>query len=139
MCPQSSSNQSAPYPKPFASFSSSSHSFRSCLLFNAMLPLSLLLVVATFIATAISQKCYGLDGTVLDDTFAPCKPTAKHSGCCATKRTSGSADLCLDNGLCMATSDELVGTIWQKGCTDSTGKDEACPKMCPDGIAPTLP
>ncbi|KAF1846673.1 uncharacterized protein K460DRAFT_406867 [Cucurbitaria berberidis CBS 394.84] len=104
--------------------------------------LSLLSVFATLFAITISQKCYGLDGTALDDTFAPCNPSAKHSGCCATKRTVGSADLCLDNGLCMATNNELMGTIWQSGCTDATGKDAACPKMCPgasdnfDGLNP---
>jgi len=92
---------------------------------------------AAVIAVAASQTCYGLDGTQLDDTYAPCKPSAKHSGCCATKRSSG-ADLCLDNGLCMSTRDELMGMIWQSGCTDSTGKDVACPKMCPDGMVSIL-
>ncbi|KAH7068999.1 hypothetical protein BKA63DRAFT_99227 [Paraphoma chrysanthemicola] len=92
---------------------------------------TLLSYFAVFIGIAISQQCYGLDGTALDETYAPCNPTAKHSGCCATKRSSG-ADLCLDNGLCMSTRDELMGMIWQSGCTDATGKDVACPKMCPD-------
>jgi hypothetical protein len=87
---------------------------------------------AALAAVASSQTCYGLDGTTLDDTFAPCNPSAKHSGCCATKRSSG-ADICLDNGLCMSTRDETIGMIWQSGCTDATGKDVACPKICPDG------
>ena len=96
--------------------------------------LTLFFLFATFVALAIGQKCYGLDGTALDDTFAPCNPSAKQSGCCAVKRTVGSADLCLDNGLCMGTNNEFMGTIWQNGCTDPTGKDEACPRMCPDGM-----
>ncbi|CAO2654819.1 Nn.00g115520.m01.CDS01 [Neocucurbitaria sp. VM-36] len=94
--------------------------------------LFLLFLLATLFALTIGQKCYGLDGTALDDTFAPCNPSAKHSGCCATKRTTGSVDLCLDNGLCMGTTNEFMGTIWQNGCTDPTGKDAACPRMCPD-------
>lgn len=91
---------------------------------------TLLSVFATFIAVTISQKCYGLDGTQLDDTYAPCNPNAKHSGCCATNKASG-ADLCLDNGLCMSTAATAVGMLWQNGCTDSTGKDVACPSICP--------
>ncbi|OAL03867.1 hypothetical protein IQ06DRAFT_270058 [Phaeosphaeriaceae sp. SRC1lsM3a] len=87
-------------------------------------------VFATLFALTASQQCFGVDGTKLDDTFAPCNPSAKHSGCCATKRSSG-ADLCLDSGLCMSTRGEFTGMIWQNGCTDSTGKDVACPKMCP--------
>jgi hypothetical protein len=88
---------------------------------------------AVFITFAASQRCYGMDGTQLDDTYAPCNPTAKHSGCCATNKSSG-ADLCLDNGLCLSTRDELMGTIWQRGCTDASGRDAACPKnLCPDG------
>lgn len=98
-----------------------------------MLRLSFLPLFVTLISVTVSQKCYGLDGKALDNTFAPCNPNAKHSGCCATKRTTGS-DICLDNGLCMATTNELMGTIWQNGCTDATGKSEACPRMCPDGM-----
>ncbi|KAF2855660.1 hypothetical protein T440DRAFT_385480 [Plenodomus tracheiphilus IPT5] len=90
------------------------------------------LTIFTFIATTVAQQCYGLDGSALDNTYAPCNPGAKHSGCCATKRTNGSPDICLDNGLCMTTSGEQLGMVWQSGCTDETGKDVACPKMCPD-------
>jgi hypothetical protein len=32
----------------------------------------------------------------------------------------------------MATNDEFMGTIWQDGCTDPTGQDGGCPKLCPD-------
>ncbi|KAF2032721.1 hypothetical protein EK21DRAFT_109787 [Setomelanomma holmii] len=92
--------------------------------------ITLLHILAAFVGVAISQQCYGLDGTALDNTYAPCNPNAKHSGCCATKRSSG-VDLCLDNGLCMSTRDELMGMIWQSGCTDAMGKDVACPRMCP--------
>ncbi|KAF2129510.1 hypothetical protein P153DRAFT_290642 [Dothidotthia symphoricarpi CBS 119687] len=92
---------------------------------------SLLTLFTSFIATTVSQTCYGLDGTKLDNTFAPCKSSTTHSGCCATNRSVG-ADICLDTGLCMATKDEYMGSIWQNGCTDATGNDKACPKMCPD-------
>lgn len=101
------------------------------LLFNMVPKLFFLYVFATFVAVTTSQKCYGLDGNALDSTYEPCNPSAKHSGCCATKRTNASADICLDNGLCMATHDEQMGMIWQSGCTDATGQDVACPKVCP--------
>lgn len=84
-------------------------------------------------AVAASQKCYSLTGTQLDDTFAPCNLTAKHSGCCATNKKSG-ADICLDSGLCMATQNEFMGTVWQPGCTDSTGKATECPHLCPGSM-----
>lgn len=86
---------------------------------------------------AAGQQCFGVDGTKLDETFAPCNASAKHSGCCATKRSTG-ADICLDSGLCMSTRGEFSGMIWQNGCTDPTGKDVACPKMCP-GMQSLLP
>ncbi|KAH7395164.1 hypothetical protein DE146DRAFT_98975 [Phaeosphaeria sp. MPI-PUGE-AT-0046c] len=93
-------------------------------------PVTFLSAFATLFTLTAGQQCFGVDGTKLDDTFAPCNPSAKHSGCCATKRSSG-ADLCLDSGLCMSTRGEFTGMIWQNGCTDPTGKDVACPKMCP--------
>jgi hypothetical protein len=81
---------------------------------------------------AAGQTCYALDGAKLDSTITPCAPVAgaKHSGCCA------STDICLDNGLCMATTNAYIGTMWQAGCTDPTGKDKACPQMCPTGMFP---
>ncbi|KAH3946863.1 hypothetical protein HBI56_061750 [Parastagonospora nodorum] len=91
---------------------------------------SFLSVFATFVALSASQQCFGLDGSKLDDTFAPCNPTAKHSGCCATNRPSG-AELCLDTGLCMSTTGQSTGMIWQAGCTDETGKAVECPRVCP--------
>jgi hypothetical protein len=81
-------------------------------------------------AATTQQQCYALNGTELDSTYKPCDPSAKHSGCCGTD------DLCLDNSLCMATSGQYTGSIWQTGCTDPTGNDEACPKVCPDGTSP---
>lgn len=95
--------------------------------------LYLLFLLAAFVAVVFGQQCYGLDGTALDDSYTPCNSNGKHSGCCATKRTDGSPDICLDNGLCMRTQNEMIGTIWQSGCTDKTGKDAACPRVCPDG------
>ncbi|KAF1839493.1 hypothetical protein BDW02DRAFT_155016 [Decorospora gaudefroyi] len=89
--------------------------------------LSLLSVFATVVAAAAtSQKCYGVDGTALNGTYTPCNPSAKHSACCA------SSDICLSNGLCMATTGASIGQLFQSGCTDKSGKDTACPqKMCP--------
>jgi hypothetical protein len=83
---------------------------------------------------AAAQTCYALDAAKLDSTITPCAPVAgaKHSGCCA------STDICLDNGLCMATTNAYIGTMWQAGCTDPTGKDKACPQMCPTGMFPVI-
>ena len=94
---------------------------------------SFLSVFATFVALSASHQCFGLDGSKLDNTFAPCNPTAKHSGCCATNRPSG-AELCLDSGLCMSTIGESTGMIWQAGCTDESGKAVECPRVCPGGM-----
>ncbi|KAF2750501.1 hypothetical protein M011DRAFT_456368 [Sporormia fimetaria CBS 119925] len=92
--------------------------------------LLLLLLIAPF--DTFAQKCYALDGTELDTSFKPCNPTAEHSGCCATNRSSGPNDLCLDSGLCMAPAGDAVGTISQAGCTDPTFQAPGCPKVCPD-------
>jgi hypothetical protein len=95
-----------------------------------------LLVLSTLIllADAATPKCYALNGTELDNTFAPCNTIAKHSGCCAINAPASSAELCLDTGLCMPVNGAYMGTLWQVGCTDPTGKDRACPRLCPDGI-----
>lgn len=93
-----------------------------------------LLAFSVYISNAIAERqCYALNGTQLGDEYGACNPDATHSGCCAINRTAGSADLCLSNGLCMATNNKYMGTIWQSGCTDPTGKDPSCPKVCPDG------
>ena len=98
-----------------------------------MLSRSTLLLALYVAAGAAAQTCYGLTGAVLDKSFAPCNPDAKHSGCCATNRTTG-ADVCLDSGLCMSTTSDYMGTIWQPGCTDSTGKATECPQVCPGSM-----
>ncbi|KAF2273022.1 uncharacterized protein EI97DRAFT_445299 [Westerdykella ornata] len=98
--------------------------------FNILLPL-FLSTLATAASAASDRKCYSLNGTELDSTFRPCNPNAQHSGCCATNRRTGSPDICLDSGLCMVTGGEYVGTIWQAGCTDPSGRDKGCPRVCP--------
>lgn len=112
----------------------SSHSFACLIILSNMHSLvAFLSLFAAFVSLTVGQQCYGLDGSQLDNTFAPCNPSAKRSGCCATKRSTG-ADLCLDSGLCMSTSGENTGMIWQNGCTDPTGKDVGCPKICPSSM-----
>ncbi|KAF2009898.1 hypothetical protein BU24DRAFT_496728 [Aaosphaeria arxii CBS 175.79] len=91
-----------------------------------------LLLFSSRIVSAAEQKCYGLNGQPQEEGFGPCKTGTRHSGCCAINRPAGSVDICLDNGLCMATGEGYMGTIWQSGCTDPTGQDPACPKLCPD-------
>lgn len=101
---------------------------------RSLTSLSLPLILSILLGVVVAeQKCYGLNGEALDDTYGPCNPDAQHSGCCAIHRPAGSTDICLDNGLCMATNGEFMGTVWQDGCTDPTGQDAGCPKMCPDG------
>lgn len=99
-----------------------------CLLSNMVSSRSLLTVFATLIAVATSQQCYAVDGTALDKTYTPCNPSANHSGCCA------STDICMSNGLCMGTTNESIGMIFSRGCTDKEGKDAACQQdLCPGG------
>ncbi|EMD69763.1 hypothetical protein COCSADRAFT_166729 [Bipolaris sorokiniana ND90Pr] len=88
---------------------------------------SLLTVLVTLAAVVKSQQCYGVDGSLLDKSYTPCNPSAKNSGCCA------SGDICLSNGLCMGTQGASIGVIFSRGCTDSTGKDVACPQQCSGG------
>ncbi|KAH7054521.1 hypothetical protein B0J12DRAFT_698128 [Macrophomina phaseolina] len=45
----------------------------------------------------------------------------------------GNPNLCLDLGLCMATSDGWTGFTWEKGCRDAAGEDAAYPKLCERG------
>ena len=80
--------------------------------------------------SATSSICYSLDGQELSDIFAPCKPSARYSPCCATKKTN--PDICLDGtGLCYCTDGISAGTVWQEGCTDKTGIANECPRVCP--------
>ncbi|KAK3202615.1 hypothetical protein GRF29_154g160871 [Pseudopithomyces chartarum] len=92
-----------------------------------------LLAISFYIGNTFAERqCYALNGTQLGDEYGACNPNAKHSGCCAINGTAGTAELCLSNGLCMATNNEYMGTIWQNGCTDPTGADPSCPKICSD-------
>lgn len=96
-----------------------------------------LLAISFYIGNTFAERqCYALNGTQLGDEYGACNPNAKHSGCCAINGTAGTAELCLSNGLCMATNNEYMGTIWQNGCTDPTGADPSCPKICSDGNTP---
>ena len=100
-----------------------------------MAPASLLLAVfgALSLPTALCAKqCYGIDGTVLDDSFAPCDPDAEVSACCATNKDS--ADICLSSGLCYAQDGVYEGFIYSNGCTDRSGEDSACPHFCLDSM-----
>lgn len=107
--------------------------------YRSLFSVSSLLVMAAFHKLALhvgatELRCYDVSGAELDLTYTPCNPGAKHSGCCATNRPWGSPDICLDSGLCLATSGELIGTVVHAGCTDPTGQDEACAKVCAGGM-----
>ncbi|KAL5428574.1 hypothetical protein PMIN04_000720 [Paraphaeosphaeria minitans] len=95
--------------------------------------LSIYLVLHSLLQFTIAErKCYALNGTQLGDSYGACDTNAEHSGCCAIHGAASSVDICLSNGLCMATNEKYMGTIWQAGCTDPTGMSPSCPKMCPD-------
>ena len=68
-------------------------------------------------------------GTTSND-FIPCNASAPVSACCASQKVGG--DVCLDGGLCLAASGVYKGFIYANGCTDPTGRDSACPRICPD-------
>ncbi|KAG9194605.1 hypothetical protein G6011_04640 [Alternaria panax] len=40
----------------------------------------------------------------------------------------------MSNGLCMGTTNESIGMIFSRGCTDSKGTDASCQQICP-GVA----
>lgn len=114
----------------FILFRHSLYSTMSLLRALLLPPLLLVLILTPHATVAAGQrKCYSLNGTELDSTYITSNPTARHSGCC------GSTDISLDNGLCMATQGKFMGSLWQNGCTDPTGKDPLCPRLCPDGMS----
>lgn len=73
-------------------------------------------------------QCYNVQGTTLDDSYAPCNPDATVSPCCQLNHTT--PDVCLGAGLCMSIRDDYAGTIWGNGCTDRLGNDKVCPQIC---------
>lgn len=77
-----------------------------------------------------ASKCYGIDGTPSDDSYRPCDPDAQFSACCATNKDRG--DICMSSGLCYSQDAGYEGFIYSNGCTDPTGRAEACPHFCPD-------
>lgn len=75
------------------------------------------------------SPCYNIAGEP-DDTYQRCNKTnsTAHSACCAIKKKF--PDICLESGLCLATAARDMGAIFENGCTDIQGADDACPKAC---------
>lgn len=75
------------------------------------------------------SPCYNIAGEP-DDTYQRCNTanTTAHSACCAIKKKF--PDICLESGLCLATAARDLGSIYENGCTDIQGADNACPKAC---------
>ncbi|PHH74268.1 hypothetical protein CDD80_3191 [Ophiocordyceps camponoti-rufipedis] len=89
-----------------------------------------LLALLPLLASAAKQQCYGIDGTPSDDSQQPCNPEAVFSPCCALNKAK--PDVCLSSGLCYAQDSGYEGFIYSNGCTDPTGRADACPHVCPD-------
>lgn len=90
-------------------------------------------VLVTFACQATAQKCYSTDGSKLDSRYQPCFPQAEHSACCMLNGTQGDNqqnDICMDSGLCQATSGWYAGFLYINGCTDPANDAEGCPKLC---------
>ncbi|XP_044721899.1 uncharacterized protein HRG_04814 [Hirsutella rhossiliensis] len=94
------------------------------------LPLAVLSTLVFAPTLHAAAKCYGVDGTPSDDSQRPCNPDAEFSPCCATNKDK--ADICMSSGLCYAQDAGYEGFIYSNGCTDPTGRAEACPHFCPD-------
>lgn len=89
---------------------------------------SLLLLPITVRAT-----CYTLDGSeYTDSSYVACNSSSQYSACCASSKGTRS-DICMSSGLCYAQDGKYRGFIYMNGCTDSTGRSDACPHVCPDG------
>lgn len=90
-------------------------------------------VLATIASHVTAQTCYSTDGQELDSRYKPCYPQAESSACCMLNGTQGENqqnDICLDSGLCQATSGWYAGFLYINGCTDQSGKADGCPQLC---------
>ncbi|RDA94740.1 hypothetical protein CP533_6720 [Ophiocordyceps camponoti-saundersi (nom. inval.)] len=92
--------------------------------------LVLLALLALAVVAAEKKRCYGIDGVPSEWSFQPCDADAAFSACCAMNKTK--PDICLSSGLCYAQDTGFEGFIYSNGCTDPTGKADACPHVCPD-------
>ncbi|PFH56878.1 hypothetical protein XA68_15828 [Ophiocordyceps unilateralis] len=95
-----------------------------------MIPSLLALLVLASPLSAAKQQCYHIDGTPSADSSQPCNPEAVFSPCCDTNKAK--PDICLSSGLCYAQDSGFEGFIYSNGCTDPSGKADACPHVCPD-------
>ncbi|RCI13788.1 hypothetical protein L249_8185 [Ophiocordyceps polyrhachis-furcata BCC 54312] len=89
-----------------------------------LLPLLALLALASA-AKGKQKQCYGIDGSPSADSNQPCNADAVFSPCCATNKAK--PDICLSSGLCYAQDSGYEGFIYSNGCTDPTGRADACP------------
>jgi hypothetical protein len=111
--------------------------FTACLIVHPRrLVLNLITGALVFSVLGAAQTCYHLDGSTMDSSQnSPCLTNAtgkagSHSTCCNYKN----ADACLASGLCLNTlAVQPSHLLWSSGCTDPTGKDASCPKLCTGG------
>lgn len=110
-------------PSPLSAYSMRRHTTLSALILSSILS----------VPTNAQARCYDISGNLAsDDSFVPCNSTASVSACCASNKEF--PDICLEGGLCYATHAQYTGFIYGNGCTDRSGKDSACPQICPGGM-----
>jgi len=83
-----------------------------------------------FSASEVVATCYHPDGSVMTGlAYEPCNQfVGTFSPCCGTNHTGKVApDICLANGLCQNTGDNVY---WRQGCTDKTWKSPFCVDLC---------
>ncbi|KFX96205.1 hypothetical protein V490_03469 [Pseudogymnoascus sp. VKM F-3557] len=95
---------------------------------------SLLVALLVGSATAAEQKCYGVNGVLAKSDIQPCNkdaPEGTFVACCNLGKSP--PDICIKEGLCYTQDGLDIASIFMaRGCTDPTGKDPACPQICPD-------
>jgi hypothetical protein len=84
-------------------------------------------------SVADAPQCYFNDGSLASSQYTPCNtnlPEGSYSACCSLGGTS--PDICLSSGLCYSQNFQHPesGFIYANGCTDPTGKSEACQQVC---------
>lgn len=99
-----------------------------------MVRVSALLLLSFGGRLTAAADCYFADGTLAQEDYAPCDPSAEVSACCSL--TKSNPDLCLSSGFCLAQENGSEGEIYANGCTDKSGRADACPQACRDSESP---
>jgi hypothetical protein len=93
------------------------------------------LAVLLITYTCLAANCYTPNGLLMSSDYQPCKLDSGHSMCCASNRTTKNVNHCVQHYLC---ADGDSNILWRESCTDPTWQDDACLKLCTDGIGMPL-